>query len=844
MSSPVNNLKIKILAVDDELEILDLFKDSLGELEFEILTATNVANALEIVNSEGPRLALIISDFSMHDQNGFDFRRQIPPDFKQVPFVIVSGQVTKEYALDAIDLGINGFLKKPFTLDELKETVKKLTKDRVAAILEDDELRDGFISDANQLTEEMEGLLLLLEENPTNVEALDRLFACAHTIKGTAGFFKPNTIHQFMHRFEDFLSPFKKGTDHFDAGAIQILLTGLDRLKALTRSLEAQKTVTESIEELTSIFEKRATVAASASTEPEKVVKVEVATKAVEELRVSIPVLNEFMEKSGEITVLRNMINKVFTALEVNHEGDPNVILLSELMGEMHKSISAMQDQISDLKKVSVGQVTRPLFRSLRDLCINLKKQIKLEVIGDNLRIDHGLSDVLNRCLIHLIRNSSDHGIEMPADRALAGKPESGTITLSFVETPEEIVIRLKDDGKGIDAQQVKRKAIEKGIITTEQAKLKSEAELRMLIFAAGFSTSEQVTDVSGRGVGTDMVKQVVTQAGGRIELNSTVGSGTEFIVRLPIPKSVLIVDSLLVKTGGNTYAIPQDSLDRIIDLGQNQVDENLKNVGSAWFYIFDGQLNPLIKLSDLLNGTKCSERPTAGYLVRLRSQASTVCLYVDDILGTEAIVVKAMASWFRQMKIYKGATFLGDGKIGLILDVDGIFEAHGLLVDSQKMTAEETIESLNSKQQYLIFTVDSRSVYALPQKDIFRIEKINTQDIHYSGNQPIHIFRGHAMPLVDLRCLLTGSSPAEQFDDLVLNLIIVRNGSSSFIGYVVEKIEDLTESLALEDASFYAGGNPVYVIGDRTISVLECETLNRRIMKPIRSARDAETAA
>jgi two-component system, chemotaxis family, sensor kinase CheA len=840
MSTPVNSPKIKILAVDDELEILDIFRDSLGEFEFEVLTATNVSQALEIIKDEGPRLALIISDFSMPDQNGFDFRRQISSDFKQIPFVIVSGQVTKEYALDAIDLGINGFLKKPFSLEELKETVRKLTKDRVASILEDDELREGFISDANQLTEEMESLLLLLEENPTNVEALDRLFACAHTIKGTAGFFKPNTIHQFMHRFEDFLSPFKKGTDHFDADAIQILLTGLDRLKVLTRSLEAQKTVTETIEELTSIFEKRATVAASTHTEPDKVVKVEVASKPVEELRVSIPVLNEFMEKSGEITVLRNMINKVFTALEVHHEGDPNVMLLSELMGEMHKSISSMQDQISDLKKVSIGQVTRPLFRSLRDLCINLKKQIRLEVSGDSLRIDHGLSDILNRCLIHLIRNSSDHGIEMPAERASAGKPEVGTILLSFIETPEEIVVRLKDDGKGIDAEQVKRKAIEKGIITIEQAKVKSDAELRMLIFAAGFSTSEQVTDVSGRGVGTDMVKQVVSQAGGRIELNSTVGSGTEFVIRLPIPKSILIVDSLLVKTGGNTYAIPQDSLDRIIDLSQNQADENLKSVGNAWFYIFDGQLNPLIKLSDLLNGTKCFDRPTTGYLVRLRSQASTVCLYVDDILGTEAIVVKAMASWFRQMKIYKGATFLGDGKIGLILDVDGIFEAHGLLLEAKNSTSEETIESMNLKRQYLIFTVDERSVYALPQQDIFRIEKIETEDVHYSGSQPIHIFRGHAMPLFDLRRHLTGATSPEQFDDLILNTIIVRSGNSNFIGYVVEKIEDLTESLNLDEASFYSGGNPVYVIGDRTISVLDCDTLNRRLMNPIRTVRTA----
>lgn len=830
------NQRIKILCVDDESDLLDIMKDALSELGHEILIAKDVNQALTMIENNSMRLAIVISDYLMGDLTGFDLRKQMMQAHKQIPFLLVSGNITKEFALEAIDLKISGFIAKPFNNDELLKIVDAQIKDRVAAILEDDELRAGFVQDAQSLIDEMEGLILHLEEDPDNSDTINRIFACAHTIKGASGFFKPNTIHHFMHKYEDFLSPFRKGDRRFDLSAGQVLLNGLDKLKSLTASLAEQKEHEESLETLVSIFSEKVEAATiektedSSPTQPHLAsAKANAPTKTqADELRISIRVLNEFMEKSGEITVLRNMVNKVLNLIESSHEDDPNVATLSELMGEMHRSISVMQDQIEDLKKVSLSQLVRPLNRSLRDLCINLKKHIQLNVTGDNIRVDHFLSETLGKCLIHLLRNSADHGIEMPEKRIELGKPEAGTIRLSFHETPDEITVQLSDDGKGINTEQIKKKVIEKGLLTLEQANEKSDSEIQMMIFEPGFSTSEQITDVSGRGVGTDMVKQVVTNAGGRIELKSKLGQGTEFTLRLPVPKSVLIINSLLIRTKNETYSIPQDSVDRIIAIDSQTKSDVLKKVGDRYFYLCDHHLDPIVNLSEVFSLP--TEAGMDGFLVRVRCQDYFYCIYIDEVLGSEDIVVKSMPSWFRSLNIYKGVTFLGDGKIGLILDIDRISESISATQPEIKHSEHSIEAASKAKDQFLFFTTGGQSLYAIPQSDIYRIEQIPLGLMQKSGSRDFVVYRERPMPLIDLKNLFPSrlNSNNEQHQNEALNVVVLKK-KDGFAGYIVDTIEDLITCDPIANAEFYSGDLPVHVINERTVTVLNAEILNGR---------------
>ncbi len=782
---------LKLLLVDDEPDLLDLLKKLLSKTRFEILTADSPPAALEIIRSEGQRIALVISDFTMPSGTGFDLRREMLGEYKDIPFVLISGNISRDTALEAINLKIAGFLPKPFSNEELTQSIEVHSKDRIAAILEDDELREGFVADATQLIEEMEDLIFKLEDEPQNADNLNRVFACAHTIKGASGFFKPDTIHRFMHRYEDYLSLIKKGEMILDSKSSQVLLSGLDQLKNLVELLKTQKPFLGSFEDLLSLFVKPTLVSNDRKEKKE------------DSLKISLSVLNRFMEKNGEITVLRNMVNKTLNVIENTYANDPNVQMLNELMSELQNSIESMQNQIEELKKIPVRQLTRPLQRVVKDLCTNLKKQIRLEFVGDDLRIDQRLFEALNKCLIHLVRNSADHGIA-----------QSGKIKIEFLEFETEIIVLVKDDGRGIDAQRVKNKAIEKGLLTELDAAKKTDGELQLLIFEPGFSTAEVVTDVSGRGVGTDMVKKTIIETGGSISIQSEVNKGTEFTIKLPIPKSVQIISSLLVKFGEETYAIPQEHVDRIISVEKATLTE----ISRKTFFVCEDQIDSIIQVEDIFH--KPLRSKLQGYLIRIRTQKGVFCICVDDILGAEDIVVKSVSGWFKNLNIYKGCTFLGDRRVGLILDCEKISQEFQInkkpLIDTDQKVAMPV-------SHYLLFTLSNKTLCALSQDAIFRIEKIDITRVQYWKDQAFILYNNSSLPLIDMAQAM--KSPLVPWSSSTLDVIVVRN-AGVLVGYVVQQIEDLVTSVAFTDPVFFAQGFPVHRVAEQVITLVTLESL------------------
>jgi two-component system chemotaxis sensor kinase CheA len=466
---------------------------------------------------------------------------------------------------------------------------------------------------------------------------------------------------------------------------------------------------------------------------------------------------------------------------------------------------------------------------------MNLKKQIRLEISGEDLRVDHTIVEALNKCLIHIIRNSADHGIESASERTKVGKNTNGAITITAQEVKEEVIIRIQDDGRGIDPLRIKSKAIEKQIVSAQEADQMSDSQLRMLIFEPGFSTAEQVTDVSGRGVGTDMVKSTIVSMGGHIELNSEVGKGTEFIFRLPIPKSVLIISSLLVKDKDRTVAIPQDCVTRIISLSDDTKMNQIRSLGTTLVFQDQDRLIPVLSLSKILNsqfsaGQNSDLNETSfSKLVCVRSKNGPYCIQVDEVLNIEDTVVKQVGKWLRSVSTYLGVTFLADGRIGPILDIDGIAQKmcfEPLAANKIETSNPGSSQTSSADSKFvLLFDLGTDCTYGAMQTEIFRLEVIDTSEIQHSGNQSVVIYRGQTMPLISLSGALNIGNDcpnnSHSADQNKLQILVVQI-SGKFHGFIVRSIGDFVEVQSNDNTLELESLNQkIYIINSKTVTLL-----------------------
>ena len=397
----------------------------------------------------------------------------------------------------------------------------------------------------------------------------------------------------------------------------------------------------------------------------------------------------------------------------------------------MHKINGKMQSRITDLRKVPMQNVYRPLPRLIRDINQNLGKDIKLNLTGSDLKVDTSLAQVMNNSLVHIIRNCADHGIESNEERAASGKSPNGTIKIEAKESGEFVFLDISDDGKGINPDVIGSKAMEKGLVTDDDLQRMGRKKILSLILAPGFSTAEAVTEYSGRGVGMDMVQSSVNAIGGRIDIDSESGKGSQFSFRLPIPRSVLIINSLLVSVRSRIFNIPQDNIARLIRLDEEKKKTMLRKAQNTDVLDLEGSLLPLVRLEEVLftgEGEEPAEVSPEEHgelcIVVVKSETINYGLIVDSIEDAEEIVVKPLARHLNKHKIFSGATFAGDGKVGLILDVDGIAEKTRI-ADESAAAGDDSAQAEDQTRQtrdYLMFTLDSRGQYATPLQQVFRL--------------------------------------------------------------------------------------------------------------------------
>ncbi len=379
--------------------------------------------------------------------------------------------------------------------------------------------------------------------------------------------------------------------------------------------------------------------------------------RKLESIRVNISQLDTIMNLVGELVISKGRLLQIATEYDIPE--------LKEAVAIMDKSITSLQDEIMQIRMVRVERVFSKFPRMVRDLARKLGKKVEFIMEGLDTELDRTVLDEISDPLVHLVRNAVDHGIESPEERKAAGKSETGRIRLAAWREKNNIIIELEDDGRGLDVEKIKQKAIERGLITPAEAETMSEDEIKMLIFAPGFSTKDKATEISGRGVGMDVVKTTVERLGGSVRISSKKGEGTR--MRIHLPPTVAIVKSLLVKVGNETYAIPISSVIEALYV----TDENWKVIHGNPFLIVRGKLVPAFKLRELFNVVNGKPEKEVGIIVE--KEGEKYALIADMIAEQQEIVIKPLTGHLAKIKGFSGVTILGDGRVVPIIDISSL---------------------------------------------------------------------------------------------------------------------------------------------------------------------------
>ncbi len=394
-------------------------------------------------------------------------------------------------------------------------------------------------------------------------------------------------------------------------------------------------------------------------------------TETGQTVRVDVTRLDSLMNLVGELVIDRTRIAQIGAELSSKFD-DVNIEALAETVGHIHRITSDLQDQIMKARMMPIESVFNRFPRVVRDLAQKLGKEIKLEVSGGETELDRSVIEVIGDPLLHILRNSIDHGIEMPDERIAAGKPANGTVTLSAKHQENHIVIEIIDDGKGIDVERIKTKAIDAGLATADAVSRMSDKEALQFIFASGLSTAVEVSEVSGRGVGMDIVRSNILKLSGIIDLETVLGVGTKFSLRLPL--TLAIIRGLLVNVNATTYVIPLGSVVETMLIDKSQI----QSVNRKEVVVIRGVTTPLVRLNNFLK-SKCT--PTdlpvndQSYVVIVGLAEQRVGLIVDNLIGEREVVIKSISRFVGDVPGVSGATILGDGNVALIMDVNNVMK-------------------------------------------------------------------------------------------------------------------------------------------------------------------------
>jgi len=707
--------------------------------------------------------------------------------------------------------------------------------------MQDQDVIREFLVESHENLSRLDQELVELETRPQDAALLASIFRTIHTIKGTCGFFAFSTLERITHEAETLLSQLRDGKRKLTPSLISLILETVDATRKVLAAIEASgeegpdrfeeiagrlrlaaqspadvedQRGTDSVPALPR--EPQAMTGSSEMTEGPKPEESVVKSSAVADanIRVGVGLLDKLMDLVGELVLTRNQI------LQFNTEREDAA--LNTTSQRLNLITTELQEGVMKTRMQPIGMVWNKLPRVVRDMAVSLGKHIRLEMDGADTELDRTIIEAIKDPLVHLVRNSCDHGVETPEARTRAGKSPEGRLTLRAYHEGGQVNIEIGDDGAGIDVARVKLKAVEKGLLRPEQAEKLSDREALNLIFLPGFSTAQTVTNVSGRGVGMDVVKSNIEKIGGVVDIFSRRGEGST--VKLKIPLTLAIIPGLVIMSGGERFVIPQVSLLELIRLDGDSSDKRIEQVHGTPVYRRRGSLLPIAYLNQVL-GLKSAERSEAVEIVVLQAEDRQFGLVVDGINDTQEIVVKPLGKQLKGLTEYAGATIMGDGRVALILDVLGIGQRSGVLAESREQAraaSEQKTQAGIEQQRLLLFRAGSFERLAVPLSLVARLEEFARSSIESAGGCQVVQYRNRILPLVSLRELLEPHAPApEQTLDPVQ--VVVFNDGDRSVGVMVDQILDVAEeAVSVRQKSSRKGLLGSAVIGKRVTDFLD----------------------
>jgi two-component system chemotaxis sensor kinase CheA len=669
-----------------------------------------------------------------------------------------------------------------------------------------DDLTKEFIAESQEGLDRMERCLTELETRPGDSDLVGEIFRSVHTIKGTTGFLGFDRLEKLAHVGEHLLGSLRDGKLAVTSGLISGLLHLLDGLRAIlilieetgSEGLRASDEDSALIAELTTL-NAAAAPAVTGSTHdanvtaiqqtvapPAPVVMGPAAGLSDKTLRIDVEVLNRMMNLVGELVLTRNQMLQ--SGVEATN--------FPELARRLDSVTADLRETVMQARMQPVGNLFGKFPRMVRDLAQTCGRDVRIEFSGQETGLDKSLLEAIKDPLTHAVRNAVDHGIESPAVRVMAGKPAEGCVRLKAFHQSGSVVIEVSDDGAGIGIERVLAKAVERGLVTAEQAAGMSEREALQLIFLPGFSTAASVTTVSGRGVGMDVVRANVEKVGGSVEVESKVGLGTT--LRLRVPLTLAIVPALVVRSGGQSFALPQSALVELVYVPKRDEERAVERMGTAELYRLRERLLPVVWLDRLLGLETGDTEETHGfYMAVLEAEGCRYGLVVDDLLAPEEIVVKPLSAVLREIGLFSGATVLGSGMLALILDVGATAARAGVKPVEEEIEEVELAGTkvIENEVSLLVFEDRARERTALPLDVVERIESVPLEQIEYAGGRALLQYRGELLPLSDDGNMLA-ELERESGEDISVTVLICGTRGAGGVqrrGMIVRRVLDVS---------------------------------------------------
>lgn len=576
------------------------------------------------------------------------------------------------------------------------------------------EIIEDFLVEADELISSLDTNLVELESQPENLDLLNEIFRAAHTIKGTSSFLGFEQVTTLTHKMEDILNKLRKSELDVTPNIMDLMLESLDILKVMIENVREHKEKeldidsimkrlvlayegkdnssqdesgadTPATEVLPEISQTDTEITETAELNIDEPLSEPVKTEALQTneaqkspspkkgsdqtIRVDVERLDTLMNMMGELVLGRNSMVQTVGKLVSDNEGDYNLEQLSSSSNAINFITTELQVAVMKMRMQPIGKVFKKIPRLVRDLARDSQKEIALVIEGETTELDKSVIEEIGDPLVHIIRNSCDHGIESPDEREANGKPRQGTVKLIAEQEGSNIIIKIVDDGKGLDVEAIRNKAVERNLASRSEVDNKSDKEVFKYIFGAGFSTAKKVTGVSGRGVGMDVVRTNIEKLNGMVELDSVLGKGTTISIKLPL--TLAIIQGLLVQSDEEVFILPLSS-----------VHETVKSEHSKIYYVnkkpvlrLREDVIPIINLGEILrensSGFTLTEKP---YIVVVGLAEKKIGIIIDKFLGQEEVVIKSLGDYLGTTEGVAGATILGDGRIRLIVDLIGLF--------------------------------------------------------------------------------------------------------------------------------------------------------------------------